>query len=1076
MKHIPSSSTPPRVPIFNGRSAKTLRERLLAVFLASISSGAALQAATLSYDGGPSGTGTDWGDPVNWSGDVLPTSADTAVFATPNTTLTIELGSSRTVGSLLFNQASTAYTLGSAADVLNGYSITLRNVKRDSTAGSQQTIASGVSLATANSIWDINQGFNNNLQVTGVIEGVNRGLTKIGNGTLVLANANTYSGDTIISAGILNLNFNAATAPSVNIINNSSDLVLGNGNGSLSVTGKNGASVSQTFASTTLQTGNAALSIANGGTNNTKSLVNLGSISRGTGATINFAQPTGSGSGNSTVGVANGFVTSNSNDATGILGAYATFTGTNGVIDWAANNGINIVAYTGYTDLAGGSPTILDAPTSNIRITNGSTGDVGQGVGTTTVNTIRSTSDAARTLVVGSGNTLRLGATGGILATGTGGLVVGASGSAGFLTAGGADNAAGEIVLHNTTALTINSSVVDNGTGAVALTKVGTGTAVLANANSHTGGTTVNQGTLALSAGTNRLATSGDITVNGGVLDLGTSTQNISGAVLINGGAISNGTIVKSGADYLATSGSISAVLGGAGVGLTKTGGGTLILAGNNSYTGTTTILEGRLNATVAGAIDGNIVVGSLGGTYEAAFAGSAVDAVANSASATVYQNGSFSLGNGDNMSSVTLIGGVFSSNNGYVNGGITMTGGTIAAGGIFGNVANIATNASSGTAVISGSLLGGASTKTFTVADGDAAVDLLLSGNIASGNVTKAGAGLMQINGNKTYTGTTTISAGVLSVDSLANGGVVSSTGTSSSAAANLQLRDGSTFRYTGSATSTDRLFTVGQNGAGHSATLDASGSGAVSFTNTGALAWGTTNQTRTLTLGGSNTGDNSLAATIGNNGTGAVSLTKNGGGKWILAGANAYTGTTTVNAGTLLVNGSLGNSTVEINSGVFGGSGVVGGAVNVNAGGTLAPGSSIETLDTGSVSFASASTFALEINTDSASIDLLNVNGSLSIAGGALLTLTDLGSGAVLDTTLTIINYGFWNGGFFTYNGNELTNGETFSYGVNNYTINYDDGGAVTLAVSAVPEPTMAGVMGLALGYLALARRRRN
>jgi autotransporter-associated beta strand protein len=72
-----------------------------------------------------------------------------------------------------------------------------------------------------------------------------------------------------------------------------------------------------------------------------------------------------------------------------------------------------------------------------------------------------------------------------------------------------------------------------------------------------------------------------------------------------------------------------------------------------------------------------------------------------------------------------------------------------------------------------------------------------------------------------------------VLSVTNLANGGSASSIGTSSSDAANLLIQ-GSTLRYEGAGSSTDRLLTVGTAGA----TLDASGSGAVNFTNTGALA----------------------------------------------------------------------------------------------------------------------------------------------------------------------------------------------------------------------------------------------
>jgi autotransporter-associated beta strand protein len=72
------------------------------------------------------------------------------------------------------------------------------------------------------------------------------------------------------------------------------------------------------------------------------------------------------------------------------------------------------------------------------------------------------------------------------------------------------------------------------------------------------------------------------------------------------------------------------------------------------------------------------------------------------------------------------------------------------------------------------------------------------------------------------------------LTVKHLANGGTPSSIGSSSSDAANLVIQ-GSTLKYGGdAAANSDRLFTVGASGA----TVDASGDGPVSFTNTGALA----------------------------------------------------------------------------------------------------------------------------------------------------------------------------------------------------------------------------------------------
>lgn len=71
-----------------------------------------------------------------------------------------------------------------------------------------------------------------------------------------------------------------------------------------------------------------------------------------------------------------------------------------------------------------------------------------------------------------------------------------------------------------------------------------------------------------------------------------------------------------------------------------------------------------------------------------------------------------------------------------------------------------------------------------------------------------------------------------VLEINTLANGGVNSSIGKSSNAAANLVIQ-GATLRYVGTGSTTDRLFSVGTHGG----TIDASGTGALVFSNTGAV-----------------------------------------------------------------------------------------------------------------------------------------------------------------------------------------------------------------------------------------------
>jgi autotransporter-associated beta strand protein len=231
--------------------------------------------------------------------------------------------------------------------------------------------------------------------------------------------------------------------------------------------------------------------------------------------------------------------------------------------------------------------------------------------------------------------------------------------------------------------------------------------------------------------------------------------------------------------------------------------------------------------------------------------------------------------------------------------------------------------------------------------------------------------------------------------------------------------------------------------------------------------------------------------------------SFTKLGGGNLILSGSSTYSGATTVSAGRLSVNGSLGNTAVTVQSGAeVGGSGSIGGVVNVLAGGTLSPGNSIQSLAVGATTFSGSSTFEYEYDsTDPASLaaaaDLLVVNGNLTINAGAILTLTDLAGSpnpfVNYTTTFALISYsGAWNNGLFTYNGNELADGDWFlvgsqewqidynrmlSTGLANFTGDYLTGGSF-VAITAVPEPSTwaMALAGLAGSFLVMRRRRRR
>jgi MYXO-CTERM domain-containing protein len=158
------------------------------------------------------------------------------------------------------------------------------------------------------------------------------------------------------------------------------------------------------------------------------------------------------------------------------------------------------------------------------------------------------------------------------------------------------------------------------------------------------------------------------------------------------------------------------------------------------------------------------------------------------------------------------------------------------------------------------------------------------------------------------------------------------------------------------------------------------------------------------------------------------------------------------------------------------------------------LSPGASVETLATGTLSFTTGSSFAYEVDSTvglSTGADLQTVSGDLNLTGTVDLTLADLATGGPAlafaeNTVFTLINYtGSWNSGTFTFDGNALADGGTFTAGLNTWIIDYDatTGGSnfsgeylagSFVNITAVPEPVAALLGGL--GLLTLLRRRRS
>src|SRR2546430_7086390 len=280
----------------------------------------------------------------------------------------------------------------------------------------------------------------------------------------------------------------------------------------------------------------------------------------------------------------------------------------------------------------------------------------------------------------------------------------------------------------------------------------------------------------------------------------------------------------------------------------------------------------------------------------------------------------------------------------------------------------------SSGGLTISGSgttgLSLGANTLTLKErSSGTATISSLISG---TGGIIQSGTGTWTLLSVNAYTGATTISGGVLSIGTVGNGGVSSGLGQSTNAAANLVF-DGGTLQYTGPSASTDRNFTIN---TGKTATFDIT--------------------TNTLTLLGASTATNGA-------------LTKIGAGPLLLSAANAYTGATTINAGTLkegAANVISDSSAVTVASGAtydlnsFSatiGSLAGGGTVTSGAAGALtltAGGDNTSTLFSGVIQNGSGTLALTKSGTGTLTLSNANTYSGLTTVSGGILLIQNAGA----------------------------------------------------------------------------------
>ena len=433
-------------------------------------------------------------------------------------------------------------------------------------------------------------------------------------------------------------------------------------------------------------------------------------------------------------------------------------------------------------------------------------------------------------------------------------------------------------------------------------------TLTLTGTNTHTGPVTLTAGTLGV-ANTAGLGSGNEVIFNGGILRITGTSMSTYASGAISGHPVTlvpGKTVIIDISDPTHTF-TIDEVLSQTTGGFQKFGTGTIVLNAANTYSGNTSI--GNINQSQGGTLrittpaalgTGSVTIPNSGvttGTLELALTGT--NSINNIITGFSSANSQFS----GNPGRAQLLN---TSGDNTINSNLTIT----AAGGSGVNV-----RCDGGTLTLAGSFRNTVANSSRVLALGGAAngfVTGLIRNNstTSTSQIQKGGAGTWTLTHLNTYTGLTTLYGGILSTGAdgtLANGGSPSSIGQSANVPANL-IFDGGTLQYasTGPATSTDRLFTLTNNGG----VLDASGFNTITFAGNGAGAGNAIafsgSGPRTLTLTGINTGPNILAPVIGDGEAGPTSLVKSGPGTWSITGNNTYSGDTTVSNGVLALDGS--------------------------------------------------------------------------------------------------------------------------------------------------------------------------
>ena len=199
----------------------------------------------------------------------------------------------------------------------------------------------------------------------------------------------------------------------------------------------------------------------------------------------------------------------------------------------------------------------------------------------------------------------------------------------------------------------------------------------------------------------------------------------------------------------------------------------------------------------------------------------------------------------------------------------------------------------------------------------------------------------------------------------------------------------------------------------------------------------------------------------TDGQTGKAGGSIIKAGGGTLVFKQGNDYTGGTTIESGSLVIDNTSGSGTgagpVEVMSGALGGRGVISGAVTIGTDdrrrGVLEPGIDMIGRLTvqNTLTFAERGTYRWHMDTNSVSADEIAATG-VTIDPGALFSIIVSGDIALpIGTVLTVID----NLGTSPISGrfSNLSDGAAISIGSNTFQVNYEGGDGNDLTLTAIP-----------------------